>query len=869
MINNIVNERKEDYVETKDKLSLKGKSKKTPKSSNLYFIDMLSGSEDEEEKKQKKESGNKYKMDITVAASTFSNQFVETFNPNILRNIIKHDNYYAKFFENSDSNESLMYRINSSLGDCSSYSPFTLAEKYLNSASGEFGDKVIVKYERKYNRGRRFACNALSLQSLPKLIRGSIAAEFYYDVDMVNCHPTIIKQLFEKHKISMPFLSNYITDRADIIKEICNANPSIHEPQVKECILSVLYAGNASFNSIKKPTDWMKGYKKEIEKIHKQVPELFSQEFELQKKIKGENYFNLAGSTLSAVICVIEDKILDIMLNYFIDTNVVTDDVVLCFDGIMIRKDKLSTTKIDKHLQKIKKLIFEQEKYIMDFKIKDFYVLPRDVPEEYEIKEEDLGLTDAKDLYRKTDYYWYDFIKELDAVHSSFTELKKTFTTGIKKCMMRVYEMDEMLIKKIDMKNLFHFEKKVPIENIKYRDVNGKKRKIVSITFKKLLTGTTGWLMDIPVYNKLDFRPFGPMEDYKEDERAFNTWTGFKAQLLPESEVDVSKIEMILNHIKKVWCSDNEEYYRYILSWFKLVFTNPSFKSKIALVLKSSEKQIGKGILLNEFLIPLVFGEQYAMSVAGLDTITAKFNQIMMNKLLINCDELSTLDGGYHQSFDVLKKLITDNTTKIEIKGGKSFIYPDYCNYIMCTNNDFTIKIEPGDARYFILECSPCYKNNFIYFNQLKNTFTEETADHFFSYISYFSDNVEIRNIPATQLKKDMMIMGLQSPIRFLMDLKEKNDNEDKDDQDPLSSTTEAELPRSEERKDEEDDEEENDVLATTLYSMYKDWCSSCNEKVVSSTKFGREIKNFIQKRRTNSGFRYIIESINLSSLGL
>ena len=49
-------------------------------------------------------------------------------------------------------------------------------------------------------------------------------------------------------------------------------------------------------------------------------------------------------------------------------------------------------------------------------------------------------------------------------------------------------------------------------------------------------------------------------------------WNGFKAQLLNEEDVDSSKISIILNHILKVWCNNNREYYVYMLNWFKSIF---------------------------------------------------------------------------------------------------------------------------------------------------------------------------------------------------------------------------------------------------------------------------------------------------------
>jgi hypothetical protein len=365
-----------------------------------------------------------------------------------------------------------------------------------------------------------------------------------------------------------------------------------------------------------------------------------------------------------------------------------------------------------------------------------------------------------------------------------------------------------------------------------------------------------GLIATIKCYNRLDFRPFGVFEDREtyennpENIRCFNTWSNFKAKLVPRDKIDMKLIEPVLNHIKEVWCSGDEGIYKYILSWFNVIFTNPSFKSKVAIILKSKEKQIGKGVVISDFLIPFVFGSQFGMSIAGLDTITARFNELVMNKLFINCDELSTLDGSYHQSFDVLKKRISDKTIKIEIKGGKSFIYPDFSNYVMCTNNDFAVKIEVGDARYLALQCSPIYKGNFKYFNDLSSTFTQKTGDHFLSYISYLEDIVEIRDIPLTQLKKEIIVMGLPSPTRFLLDLKEANSTSVEEEGGELGmygfTLTKPW------------------VKASILYDVYKEWCSINNERVVSSTKFGKEVKDYIPKTRKATGMAYDIDNISI-----
>ena len=218
---------------------------------------------------------------------------------------------------------------------------------------------------------------------------------------------------------------------------------------------------------------------------------------------------------------------------------------------------------------------------------------------------------------------------------------------------------------------------------------------------------------------------------------------------------------------------------------------------------------------------------------------------------MINCDELSKVDGSnhnYHATADILKSRATEPFIDIEVKGSKKFNYPDYMNLLLTTNNDFVLKIEQGDARYFITECSPVHKGDRNYFNKLGTSLTQESADHFFSYVSYFDGVDDIRDdIPMTNLKKSMMINSLSSPKQFLYRVKEVLDLKEVD----------------------EDDEswivdlwnDEKLLKAHSLYCYYSRFCSAENEKVFSLTKFGREIGSMIEKKRSN-GILYDLNTI-------
>jgi len=452
-------------------------------------------------------------------------------------------------------------------------------------------------------------------------------------------------------------------------------------------------------------------------------------------------------------------------------------------------------------------------------------------------------IIDYNKVYNEEEYYWQDFLNDMNKNFDNLELLLKEFQNKIKKVLILVHSQNDAIFRKISSNCILNFEKKQLKATFKYYEKvelfnkktkkNVIKNKLKKIKIKTILDDLGGYDY-IPNYDELDFKPFtkfNKIENYSK--RDFNCWSGFQSTLLNEEDVDVNKIEMILNHIKVVWADNNEVYYDYILSWFKNIFTKPQLKSKVAIVLRSSEKQVGKGVIINDFLIPYVFGNKMSMSIAGLNPIVSRFNSIMMNKLFINADELSTLTGNYHTTFDTLLKRITDPTINIEIKGGKSFIYPDYSNYIMCTNNNFTLKINEGDSRYFLTECSAKYKGDYDYFEKLVDSFNQETADHFYSYICYYKNKtIDIRNIPMTKLKYSLMKQSFQNPIHYLISIRNIQ-------------------------------YEEPNIKASLLYKKYKDWCSICNEKPLSNTKFGRCIGPYITKFRSN-GFKYDLNSIDL-----
>ncbi len=94
---------------------------------------------------------------------------------------------------------------------------FTATKKILNEYKNNNG---ILK--TKYNKSpkdihRNLRDYGRGIQSIPSLFRGLICRNNMTDVDMKNCHPTILYQLCLKHNVPCKCLGEYVLNRNEIL----------------------------------------------------------------------------------------------------------------------------------------------------------------------------------------------------------------------------------------------------------------------------------------------------------------------------------------------------------------------------------------------------------------------------------------------------------------------------------------------------------------------------------------------------------------------------------------------------------------------------------------------------------------------------
>ena len=249
----------------------------------------------------------------------------------------------------------------------------------------------------------------------------------------------------------------------------------------------------------------------------------------------------------------------------------------------------------------------------------------------------------------------------------------------------------------------------------------------------------------------------------------FNVHYPFKAELV--DEIDMKIVNKFLDHIKNILADHNDQYYEYILDFFGQLVQEPHNKIGVALVL-TSVPGCGKNTITKLFQ-DFILGKTNAVTTNGTDKIVGRFNALMSNKLMVVVDEVPALAGEYHKTFDMLKNFITDDTIQIEEKGLDPVQMDNNTRCVFTSNNDMSIKIEKGDRRYAVFRCSEERVGDFQYFDDLRDTLHNQNAgNHVFTYLVKRQLTGDLRKIPMTELKSELIEFSKSKPLQFIDQLK-------------------------------------------------------------------------------------------------
>jgi len=407
---------------------------------------------------------------------------------------------------------------------------------------------------------------------------------------------------------------------------------------------------------------------------------------------------------------------------------------------------------------------------------------------------------------------WLDLLKKYhDRVFESVGEIIQEINKDVSQVVSYIQGGQSVFTIYSNDERPFEMTKTLPILCLKYRD----DKLISEITLVKLLLR---YSTSFPLYNKIVFKPLNHL--LKKNER--NTWIGFQAE--KRDSYDIDYIQPIINHIKDVLADGDIDIFKYIMSWMWQMIVQPQKKTGIFLLFYG-DQGTGKTIIA-DFLIEHVIGKNLSFSTNGIKPLTQRFNGCTMSKIFCCCNELSSIsDSGsnWHAGFDSMKNLITDKLISVEKKGLEHIMIDNHINFMGTTNNPNCIKVEKGDRRYACLEVSSKHKGNYEYFDKLGACMDIEGGNHFYNYMLNYpeEDLVDIRKIPNTQLRQNL-IENSKNPVeRFIDDL--LNEEHVTDERNWI-------------------DKENKEIGKNKLYEEYMYWCGNNNETLKSKNWFFRTI---------------------------
>jgi hypothetical protein len=630
-----------------------------------------------------------------------------------------------------------------------------LTNKWSDTDYFENEKAQLIAYRKKFKRGfvpvkyylsksgfgRVSPFKSLSLCSIRREIRHTLAVSRYIDIDISNAHPCILLQICQVNNLAAPYLSQYVSNREKIINDLMDLY-KVSRSDVKNLFIRLMYCGTFDSWANKlsllnvEPSSFIREFTIELNKLANIILNCNTELRTSIKKIKDKSH-NELGSVLSYFLQEYERRILEVVYKHL--SNHIGLDCVLCFDGLMIPKNKF----YEDTLNNLNTIVKEFTGFDLTFIVKQ-------MDEGYS---EFLNSSQEKDEYAT--------LKEEFEVNHFKTRKPFLF-----------YEECNGEFNSYKQEEFIGLNRNVKFNKI---DDNGK---IKAVPF------VPEWFEDknIREYQKIDFYPYGS----ECPKNVFNLFNGYDIEKhSPTKDVDMTMFKEYFMAL----CANDSAIFSYLYHWLANIIKTPAKKSLTSIIIKSPQG-CGKGHLAD--FMNAILGIKYVSRPQGTSTFTGRFNSSLANKLFIAIDEASAKDG--FENIDKLKNLITEPTIEVEHKGKDVLAMNNFCRFIFFTNNDVVVKIPKDDRRYCLWTASDKYQNNTDFFSKLRATYLDDNDGLYAVYNWFMSAELDgydfVKNRPITEDYKAIQAMSVPVIIDFFIDIYYKHnslyDSEEEQQEDEL-----------------------------------------------------------------------------------
>ena len=669
-----------------------------------------------------------------------------------------------------------------------------------------------------------------SIGSLPREIRGTLACDYYVDIDVNNCHPVLLVQLCDKYKINCSSLRKYVNNREEYLQKVMQEYQCSRD-DAKVLFLELMYGGSfqswaSSIGTDRNEVTWLLEIINDIKGVYPELLKHYTDQVKLlEDNGKPEKEYNRNAALVSWILQDTERQVLTAMIDYIARYGKGVANCILCFDGFMMLKSKFNPDLLSKLESEVK----TKTGFIVKLSTKDFTTI--------DLIDLDEGSTSE---YRAPPTDFFDIDVFNNCSHISWEAMKEYFER------FACYNEDG--------------------DNIAFYNAN--KREIEFITDKMRKTRfancldhinltkdgsptlfINNWLKctDRKTSHKINCIPYSGtfQRDKWYINGVINTYRGFNHLISTVNESYHEEFEDFYNNyfLKLLFnlSEQNEEYARWVLQFFAQMIQHPEQRVRRAIVLIGNQGD-GKNALLDTFA--RVLGEDLFNTSSKAKDYFGDIASAHFNKILVNLDE--SQKSGNLDLEGMIKEFVTKATINVRQMYKDTFTADNYARLIVTTNKSTALPIDfaSGDRRFVIF--------------RTHNPYGSVSSDAYLQFWRKYIDVINSEWFPALMYEKLMSV-----------DISDWNQNKEiitkqyEDTREMCGNSVDWFFDDKCKEIYDMASNKSNDgigkIVSSELYSMYKEWCEDNGVgKPISSKYFKPDLVNNVKYSKFVEWHRYM-----------
>jgi hypothetical protein len=574
-----------------------------------------------------------------------------------------------------------------------------------------------------------------SVEYLNNNHRYNLYADYYHDIDMKNCHPTILIQMAKNEGVNCDKLQEYVDNREDYLQKAIDyhdrvLNMKVDRAEMKRQAIATLYGSRGTiFDPIRfQLDDLTKALKSKWETLYQAV-----------SKTKEKN---INGAFLAYVAQTEERRCLEAIDSLFFSKGLEVDG--LAYDGLMVRKLHPTEEFPQELLREAELYIKEKTGYIMNLEIKE---MTKDISEEdLQTKEESV---DSKYLTMKTDFEKTHFyFRATDSV----CEINQT--SGSR-----------------NEGRLEHF-------TLKHARTAFNGLILGKTKFGKNILFIDKWLED-PSRKTIHELVMKMPEECTDLQMSL--FTGFDYKRIRDT-VDEDKrqeyIDTFLNLVSAN-CADDTKVSEHLIKLFANMIQRPFTKSRVLTAFATKYQGCGKDTLM--LIIKSIIGNAHTAHYTSSEMFWDKHDTMKEGAIFVYLEEACSKQNKAHES--ALKAFVTSPTININPKGFRPYSVENVANGFMTTNHEEPFNTDANDRRGNIISPSNRLTNS-IDWSQFYKEYVNNPK--FIKAIGEYLETIDLtdwisNNFPETKTKVMLKEINVTTEQRFLEYWVENIDTEEEE----------------------------------------------------------------------------------------